>query len=132
MKEKFLQDQQKFVYYQNTIHDYQDKNLFANKKIFYKKNKYYHVVINERPLKDFHSYIYYTEMAKDRNFFLNLIALNHKHLFREELGKIVKLNELSPNLQEKLLPIDWLVWYNFLNRQMRVSNCFYRYTYVQW
>ena len=35
---------------------------------------------------------------------------------REELVKIDKFNDFSPNLQGKFVPIDWLVWYNFHNR----------------
>ena len=83
VKKKFSQDQQKFVYYQNVIHDFQAKNHFANKKNSYPKNEYYHAIINERSLKSHYSYIDTTEMAKERDIFFNSEALNHKHLYPE-------------------------------------------------
>ena len=43
-EEKLSKNQEKFDYCQHFIHNFQDKNLFANK--IYPKNKYYHAVVN--------------------------------------------------------------------------------------
>lgn len=61
---------------------FKTKKTFANKKPFYPKNKYYNAVMNDRPLTNYFQYIYTTEMAKERDIFLNSLALNHKYLYQ--------------------------------------------------
>ena len=61
VKKRFSQEQEKFIYFQNLVHDFQDKNLMINKRIFYPKYKYYYAVSNERPLKNYYPYIYRKE-----------------------------------------------------------------------
>ena len=57
VKQKLSKNQEKFNYYQHSIHNLQDKNLFTNIKIFCPKNKYYNAVINETFTELFPAYL---------------------------------------------------------------------------
>ena len=48
----------------------------------------------------------------------------------EYLDKIEKLYKVVSSSKTKYLPIDWLVWYNHYNKEIRESTSFYSHTVV--
>ena len=61
---------------------------------------------------------------------INSLNIHQKYQYQDYLDKLEKLNKISSSCKTKHLPIDWLVWYDYYQMEIRESNFFYSYTVV--
>ena len=121
--ENTTKDDEPTTYSLRQITSRKQKTTLASQAHFEDNFNYYYAVKNSSPLPKNHETLFYSkERANKREKLLGLLALDHKHKYNEELT--MYFDCLFPN---KNASIDWILWYDQYNRQIRDLKYTYGY-----
>ena len=67
---------------------------------------------------------------KNLDLLINSIKNHQKYQYQSYIDKLEKLDKISSNSKTKYIPIDWLVWYDHFQMEIRESNFFHSHTVV--
>ena len=91
---------------------------------------YYDVIFNQEVLQDYYPYLMTKDTARNMELLINSLRIHQKYQYQDYLDKLEILDKISSSPKTKYLLIDWLVWYDHYQMEIRESNFFYGYTVV--
>ena len=62
------------------------------------------------------------DTARNMELLINSLRIYQKYQYQDYLDKLEILDEISSSSMTKYLLIDWLVWYNHYQKEIRESN----------
>ena len=119
MRKKISRDQEKYIFLQHQISDIQEKEMIVDKNIFEEHFIYYDAVLNQEIQQDYYLYSRTKDTEKNLDLLINSMKIHKKYQYQNHIDKLEKLNKISSSPKTKYFPIDWLVWYNHFQMEMR-------------